>query len=191
MECRWIRMTHARCLIPAAPVEKRQRRSRRNHMQPAVGVEHVGQGEQVVLIGAPAVMQHEQAACGIRRGPLLEHQRWPAHGAASYMGLATYTWRVPSVGPILRKFPVARVMALAELLLIARQHFMKLEPQERHRLVFLVRRGRGRPSNLTERERRELARLVQKAEPREFANTAMKRLVGIPVPGSKKSRDPS
>jgi hypothetical protein len=82
-------------------------------------------------------------------------------------------------------------MALAEFLLLARQHFMKLDPQERHRVVVLVRRGRGRPSNLTERERRELARLVQKAEPREFANNAMKRLVGVPLPGSGRSRDRS
>lgn len=77
-------------------------------------------------------------------------------------------------------------MAVGELLLLARQHFLKLEPQERHRVVELVRRGRGRTSNLTERERRELARLIQKTEPREFASTAMKRLVGISLPGSRR-----
>lgn len=82
-------------------------------------------------------------------------------------------------------------MAIAEVLVLARQHFMKLEPHERHRILELVRRGRGKPSNLSERERRELARLVQKAEPREFANNAMKRLVGVPLPGSGRSRDRS
>jgi hypothetical protein len=82
-------------------------------------------------------------------------------------------------------------MAIAEVLVLARQHFMKLEPHERHRILELVRRGRGKPSNLSERERRELARLVQKTEPREFASTAMKRVVGIPLPGSRGSRDSS
>jgi hypothetical protein len=76
-------------------------------------------------------------------------------------------------------------MAIAELLLLARQHLSKLEPHERRRVVELVRRGRGRPRNLTERERRELARLVEKTAPREFASTAMKRLVGVPLRGSR------
>jgi len=79
-------------------------------------------------------------------------------------------------------------MAIAELLLLARQHLLKLEPHERHRVVELVRRGRGRTSNLTERERRELARLVQKTEPRDFASTAMKKLVGIPLRGSRRDK---
>jgi hypothetical protein len=62
-------------------------------------------------------------------------------------------------------------MAIAELLLLARQHLSKLEPHERRRVV--------------ERERRELARLVEKTAPREFASTAMKRLVGVPLRGSR------
>jgi hypothetical protein len=95
---------------------------------------------------------------------------------------------MPSLGRTLRQMPVARLMAIAEVLLLARQHFLKLDPHERHRVIELVRRGRGRPRNLTERERRELARLVQKAEPRAFVSTAVKRVVGIPLPGSGDSR---
>jgi hypothetical protein len=75
-----------------------------------------------------------------------------------------------------RRVPVARLVALGELLLLAREHIMRLEPDERRRVLELVRRGRGRPSRLTPRERRELARLVAKAEPRLFAHAAVRKL---------------
>jgi hypothetical protein len=52
--------------------------------------------------------------------------------------------------------------------------------------VVLVRQGRGRPRNLSERERRELARLVEKAEPREFLRNAAKRSVGLRGKGRKR-----
>jgi hypothetical protein len=94
---------------------------------------------------------------------------------------------MPSVGPILKKIPAAKLIAAAEMLMLARQHLLKLEPQERRRVVELVRRGRGRPSHLSERERRELVRLLDKVEPREFVRTAM-RQVGVPLPHSRASR---
>lgn len=86
---------------------------------------------------------------------------------------------MPSFGTALRRLPAARLIVLGELLVLAREHFHKLEPQERRRVAELVRRGRGRPSNLSERDRRELSRLIEKAEPREFLGSAMKRLVGF------------
>jgi hypothetical protein len=92
-----------------------------------------------------------------------------------------------SVGRALRTVPAARLIFLGELLLLAREHLAKLEPHERRRIVELVRRGRGRPRNLSDRDRRELARLVEKAEPREFARTAMKRVVGVGPRGRKQS----
>jgi hypothetical protein len=72
--------------------------------------------------------------------------------------------------------PAARLIVVAELLLLAREHVAKLSPQERRRIVELVRRGRGRTSNLSERERRELAQLVEKAEPRLFAKNLVRKL---------------
>lgn len=72
----------------------------------------------------------------------------------------------------------------AELLLIARRHVTKLNSQERRRFLELVRRGRLRRGRLTERERRELSRLIHKMEPREFFNNASKKLVGVSLPGS-------
>ena len=95
---------------------------------------------------------------------------------------------MPSLGRTMRRIPAARLLAVAELLLLARQHLLKLEPHERRRVVELVRRGRGRPSHLSERERRELARLVEKAQPREFARAAVKKVVGVPLPGARHER---
>ena len=52
---------------PAAPgtsgsrrARQRQRRPRRDDVQPPLGVEHVGEAEQVALVGAAAVMEDEQ-----------------------------------------------------------------------------------------------------------------------------------
>lgn len=91
------------------------------------------------------------------------------------------------MGP-LRHIPVARLLVAAELLLLARRHLVRLEPQERRRMLELVRRGRLRRGRLTEGERRELAWLIQKTAPREFASSVTKRLVGVPLPGSGSRR---
>jgi hypothetical protein len=76
----------------------------------------------------------------------------------------------------LRRVPAARLIALGELVLLAREHVARLEPHERRRVIELLRRGRGRPSRLSARERRELMELVAKAEPRLFARTAITKL---------------
>jgi hypothetical protein len=91
---------------------------------------------------------------------------------------AILAWMAP-FGTALRRLPAARLIILGEVLLLAREHLQKLEPQERRRMLELVRRGRGRPRNLSDRDRRELARLVEKAQPREFVGTAVKRFVGV------------
>lgn len=91
---------------------------------------------------------------------------------------------MPSPVATLKAIPVARLLAAAEVALLVRQHIMRLDPDERRRVIQLVRKGRGRPSNLSDRERRELARLVQKMEPRVFVDSATKRLTGVSLPGS-------
>jgi hypothetical protein len=92
---------------------------------------------------------------------------------------------MPSPVATLKAIPVARLLAAAEVALLVRQHVLRLEPAERRRVIQLVRQGRGRPRNLSDRERRELARLLQKMEPRDFVNTATKRLTGVSLPGSR------
>jgi hypothetical protein len=77
---------------------------------------------------------------------------------------------------VFRRVPLARLIALAELVLLVHEHTLKLEPSERRRVGQLVIRARGRSRNLTSRERAELARLVAKAEPRLFARAAAKKL---------------
>jgi hypothetical protein len=84
--------------------------------------------------------------------------------------------------PGLRNVPVLKVLAIAEILLLVRDHVAKLEPQERRRLVELVRLGRGRRRNLSESEREELADLVAKAEPRALAGAAAEKLSPVPLP---------
>ena len=98
---------------------------------------------------------------------------------------------MPELGRTIRRVPVARLLVTAEVVMLARQHLLKLEPHERRRVVELMRRGHGRPGHLSERDRRELARLVEKAEPREFVRSAMKKVAGIPLPGSGRSPKPS
>jgi hypothetical protein len=81
----------------------------------------------------------------------------------------------------LRRLPIARLLGVAELIVLAREHMNKLEPHERRRLGELVRNGRGRPGSLSTKERRELTDLVAKTEPRAFLNRAVEKLTGVPI----------
>jgi hypothetical protein len=56
------------------------------------------------------------------------------------------------------------VVAAAEIALITRSHWRRLEPEERRRLIELARKSKGRPSNLSSRERREAAKLLEKLD---------------------------
>lgn len=89
--------------------------------------------------------------------------------------------------PVLRDLPVMRLLALAEVALLARRHVQMLEPEERRRVVELIRIGRGRRRNLTPQEREELSVLVAKAEPRAFAGAAIARLSPLPLRGRRRS----
>ena len=82
-----------------------------------------------------------------------------------------------------RALPLARLVAAGQIVLMARRHWQRLEPAERRRLMTLVRRGRGRPRNLTPTERTELARLIAKADPRLFAGLVAERFSPVPLPG--------
>jgi hypothetical protein len=82
----------------------------------------------------------------------------------------------------LRRIPAATLIEIAEVVLLARDHFQKLEPYERRRVVELMRSGRGRRRNLSDSEREELAALVAKAEPRLFFGLAADELSPLPLP---------
>lgn len=85
--------------------------------------------------------------------------------------------------PGLKKLPVMRLLLLAELVMLARDHIEQLTPPERRRLVVLVRDAHGRPKrNLSERERDELEALIAKADPKLFASEAAEKLSPVPLP---------
>jgi hypothetical protein len=90
-------------------------------------------------------------------------------------GLPRAAARVPG----LRRLPVLKLLALAELALVARKHIQHLDGSERHRLMELVRRGRG----MSAAEREELRGLVSKLDARAFAGSAAQRLSPVRLPG--------
>jgi hypothetical protein len=84
--------------------------------------------------------------------------------------------------PGLRRLPLFKLVALAQVAILAREHVTRLEPDERRRLVDLVRRTRAGRRPVSEEEREELAALVAKADPRRFAGLAADRLSPVPLP---------
>jgi hypothetical protein len=78
----------------------------------------------------------------------------------------------------LRRLPIMKVLAIAEVAMLARKHISKLDPEERGRLFALVRRGR----HMTGPEREELSKLVAKLEPRRFAGLVADKFSPIPLP---------
>lgn len=90
--------------------------------------------------------------------------------------------RVANRVPGLKRLPIFKLLALAEITVLAREHVGRLDPAERRRLVELVRKGKGRTHALTAEERDELHVLVAKAEPRRFAALAANKLSPVPLP---------
>ena len=84
--------------------------------------------------------------------------------------------------PGLRRIPVLKLLAVAQVGLLARDHVLRLTPDERRRLLALMRKARGRPSTLSAAERGQLALLVIKLEPRLLAGQAFNQLSPVPVP---------
>lgn len=95
--------------------------------------------------------------------------------------------------PGLKRIPIMKLLMIGEIAVLARDHASRLSAAEWRRLVELMRIARGRPSNLSARQRSELESLVAKAEPRAFAGAAVDKLSPVPIPnrllyGPKKRR---
>jgi hypothetical protein len=97
-----------------------------------------------------------------------------AKGKLLARGLPRAAARVPG----LKRLPVFKLVTLAQLALVAREHLQRLEPAERRRLAELARGGRG----LSASEREELRGLVAKVDPRGFAGLSMAQLSPVPLP---------
>ena len=87
------------------------------------------------------------------------------------LAVAQAAQRLPGV----KRIPLVKLVLLAEVAMLAKTHYERLTPNERRRLVILVRDARGLPRNLNERERRELSKLVAKVEPKAFATQAVQK----------------
>src|SRR5579863_3175443 len=70
--------------------------------------------------------------------------------------------------PGLRRLPLARLVIVTELAILAKAHLDRLTPAERRRLLELVALARGWPKNLSGRNGREFEKLVSKLEPKLF-----------------------
>ena len=66
---------------------------------------------------------------------------------------------------LLKKMPLFRLIAVGETALLARRHLRRLDAKDRHRLLELVRKGRGMSAG----QRDELRTILAKLGPREFA----------------------
>jgi hypothetical protein len=77
-----------------------------------------------------------------------------------------------------RRLPFFKLLAIGEVLLLARRHLRKLPPGDRRRLTELVRRGH----RLTQAERDELRALLSRLEPGLFAGAALDRFSPVPLP---------
>lgn len=75
-----------------------------------------------------------------------------------------------------------KLLAAAEIALLVRDHFLRLDARERRRLVELVRKGRGRRRSLSDTEREELAVLIGRMEPRLLVGRAAQNLSPLHLP---------
>ena len=66
----------------------------------------------------------------------------------------------------------AWLLAATEVVLAVRNHVnARLSERDRQRMVEIVKASKGRPSNLSDRQRKELKALLGQVEPRELAKT--------------------
>jgi hypothetical protein len=79
---------------------------------------------------------------------------------------------------VIRRLPFFKILAIAQVALLARRHLRGLSRDDRRRMVELARHG----TNLTPAERTELRGLVGKMEPRSFALAAANRMSPVPLP---------
>jgi hypothetical protein len=84
--------------------------------------------------------------------------------------------------PGLRRVPLVQLLSAAEIVLLTRDHVMRLTPDERRRLVTLVRVGRGRRARLSEAQRTELEQILAKFAPRLLVGEAVSKLSPVPLP---------
>ncbi len=86
------------------------------------------------------------------------------------------------LGRVSKGVPIARALVIAEVLMLARVHLVRLDVNQRRRLFQLLLRAHGRPGNLTTAERLEFMRLFAMLEPRLFLGMTVGRISPVPLP---------
>ncbi len=61
------------------------------------------------------------------------------------------------------------LLTLAEVAVLVKEHLDRLTPKERQRLVEIVKSSKGKPSNVSERQRTEIKAMIEKIGPAELA----------------------
>ena len=84
--------------------------------------------------------------------------------------------------------PLLWAFAVAEALTTTRRHFAGVDPRARRRAVELVRRSKGRPSNLTAAEKQELRRLVGEMDLWRLSKDIAAVASPVGMPGRKQQR---
>jgi hypothetical protein len=84
--------------------------------------------------------------------------------------------------PGLKRIPILRLLAIADIYRLARNHANKLTQEERQRVFDLLKKTKGQTGNLTKAEQDELKALVLKAEPRLLVGESANMISPIPIP---------
>jgi hypothetical protein len=90
----------------------------------------------------------------------------------------------------MRGVPLLWAFAVAEALTTTRRHFAGVDPKVRRRATELVRRSKGRPSNLTSAEKQELRRLVGQMDLWQLSKDLAAVASPVGMPGHRKKRAP-
>lgn len=80
--------------------------------------------------------------------------------------------------PGLKRLPIFKLLAIAEVAMLAGHHMHRLDADDRKRLLELLRH----PRSLTEPEKVELRAIVAKLEPRMFLGAAAEKFSPVPLP---------
>ncbi len=82
---------------------------------------------------------------------------------------------------LMKKMPLFRLLAIGKTALLARRHLRRLDAHDRHRLLELVRKGRGMSAG----QRDELRTILSKLGPREFAYATADAFSPVKLPGRR------
>lgn len=101
--------------------------------------------------------------------------------------MAGFGLKMIARAPGLKRLPLLRLLAIADVVRLAKNHANKLTADDRKRMLALAKKASPtkdhlRGNKLTQAEQDELKALVLKAEPRIFAGETANMLSPIPIP---------